>query len=274
MRAPSFTMSPVVATGLMAVVVCAAGGPLFASCYLDTDGLTGRRADGGSDAAVPNGDAGDAGDAGTFDACAGAVLCDDFERADVTGDWFSAFTNSGGTVDLDTTTFTSPHRSFKIHLPTSGAARAGLASKDYANVAHVRVAFAMKTTAASRQMSLFRLSLAPKGTPSAVFDLFMLPDSLGSQEQIFDDAGPGVSRTFPPLSGFQPNAWQRWTMELDATVTPAIGVVTLDGIETLRTPMQSPFARGTLAVTLGAFDAPSGPAQDVFYDDVTITILP
>lgn len=278
-QAPHVALAP----AALAALACAAGGLALASCYMDTGGLTGRGAgavgaDGGadSDSDAPARDAGCAGGdaAGCIDPCQGAILCDQFERDLVTGDWAATFTNAGGTVGLDTSTFTSPTRSLAIHVPTSGDARAGLASKDYPNVAHVRVAFAMKTAAPSRWMSLFRIQLAGGGGASAVLDLYMFSDFLGAEEQVFGGAGPGPSFNYPITTGFQPNVWQRWTMELDATVTPAMGILTLDGVERLRTPLKSTYSRGTLGVEVGSFYAPSGPARDVFYDDVSVTILP
>jgi hypothetical protein len=52
------------------------------------------------------------------------------------------------------------------------------------------------------------------------------------------------------------------------------GIVTLDGAEVIRTSLKNVYAKGMFAVLLGAYYAPSGPPHDLFYDDVSITILP
>jgi hypothetical protein len=63
-------------------------------------------------------------------------------------------------------------------------------------------------------------------------------------------------------------------MELDATGNAAVGVVTIDGTEVIRTTLDNAFKRSSFNILLGAFYAPSGPAHDIFFDDVSITIFP
>lgn len=259
-----------------------------ASCSLLTslDGLTNGTAanasDGGDAVATNDGGASESGvgadaataeggDAASDPLCAGAVFCDRFERAAVLGGWAATFVNGGGTIDLDTSTFTSPVKSLVIRVPTAGDARAGLGSNDYPNVAHVRVAFAMKTALPSRQLALSRVTLEASGT-KRVLDLYMTTGGLMLEEQGFFDGGTSVD--YPVTTGFKPDEWQRWTIELDATANPPLGVLTLDGVEKVRTPLISGFVRGTLNVSLGTFYAPSGPARDVWYDDVSVTLLP
>jgi hypothetical protein len=262
--------------------VAAAGCSLLTSLDGLTSGSVANASDGG-DADAPNdggasetgvgndGATAEGGDAASDLLCAGAVFCDRFERATVLGDWGAKFVNGGGTVDLDTSTFTSPVRSLVIHAPTAGDARAGLGSRDYLNVAHVRVAFAMKTALPSRQMALFRVQLVTNGT-ERVLDLYMTTNGIVLEEQGFFDGGTSVD--YPVTTGFKPDQWQRWTIELDATTNPPLGVLTLDGVEKVRTPLISGFVRGTLNFSVGTFYAPSGPARDVWYDDVSVTLLP
>jgi hypothetical protein len=220
---------------------------------------------------VDDGATADGGDAGFDPLCTGAVFCDRFERASAQGPWPGLFLNAGGTIDLDTSTFTSPVKSLVIHVPTAGDARVGLGSNDYPNVAHVRVAFAMKTALPSRNMALFRIQLAVTGA-NRVLDLYMRTNGFVLEEQGFFDGGTSID--YPVAAGFKPDEWQRWTMELDATVSAPLGVLTLDGVEQVRARLSSGFVRGTLNVIVGSFYAPTGPARDVWYDDVSITLLP
>lgn len=216
-------------------------------------------------------DAADAADTGAPDPlCTGAVFCDRFERASVQGGWAAAFVNSGGTIDLDTSTFASPVKSVLMNIPTSASARAGLGSNAYLDVAHVRAAFAMKTALPDRHMALFRIQLTTGGT-GRVLDLFMTTTGFALEEQGFFDGGTSVDY---PVAGFKADQWQRWTIELDATVSPPVGVLTLDGVEEVRAPLISGFVQGTLNITVGSFFAPTGPARVVWYDDVSITLVP
>jgi hypothetical protein len=214
----------------------------------------------------------DAREGGPVDPCVGAVLCDDFERDLVQGNWGSLYENEGGTLKLDPTTSTSPTKSLAMHVPASGDPHAQLYSIDYPNVAHVRAAFSMKTGAPDRQLALFRIQLAANSR-AGVFDLFMLPNRFVADEQVFGSPSAGYF-DYPIQSGFKPNVWQRWSFELDATVMPALGIVTLDGVEVIRKQLTNTYAKGRLNVYVGAFYAPDGPVRDVSYDDVSITILP
>jgi hypothetical protein len=203
------------------------------------------------------------------------MLCDDFERDDVQGSWASAYADNGGTASISNATFTSPTRSLALHVPSSPAAgdpHAQLGSIGYDNVAHVRVAFSLKVGAADRQMSLMRVQLNQVDR-SAVFDLFMLPGKLVASEQGLGAANAGYF-DYALQSGFRPDVWQRWTLELDARGSTAVGVVTVDGKEVVRAAFHNAYAKSTLGVLLGAYYAPDGPPHDVFYDDVSITILP
>jgi len=230
---------------------------------------------GAVDSSMTGADAGkDAAEAGPIDPCVGAVFCDHFERDDVQGTWNSFYTDNGGTGAITTSTFTSATRSLSLHVPTSptsGDPHAQLASVSYDNVAHVRVAFSMKVGAADRTMSLMRLQFAQSSSSGQSFDLFMLAGKLVADEQNL--AGPGGYFNYDAI-GFMPDVWQRWTMEVDATGAAAVGVVTLDGTEVIRTTLNNPFKRSSFSILLGAFYAPTGPAHDIFFDDFSLTILP
>ena len=129
----------------------------------------------------------------------------------------------------------------------------------------------MKTRAPDRQVALFRIQLIA-GNVARVLDLYMRTDGFVVEEQTFGDGGTYADYGVP--TGFQPDTWQRWTLELDATVNPAIGVLTLDGVERLRQQLARTYTGGTFNATLGTFYAPDGPTRDVWYDDVSLTILP
>ena len=204
----------------------------------------------------------------------GAVFCDHFERDDVQGTWNSFYTDNGGTGAIDTSTFTSATRSLLLHVPpspTTGDPHAQLGSVTYDNVNHVRVAFSMKVGAADRQMSLIRLQLTQSASAAEVFDLFMVPGKLVADEQFIGGAGNYFNYD---VTGFVPDKWQRWSMEIDATGAKAVGVVTVDGAEVIRTTLNNAFTKGVFNVLLGAFYAPNGPAHDISFDDVSFTILP
>jgi hypothetical protein len=185
------------------------------------------------------------------------------------------FTDNGGTASISSATFTSATRSLALHVPSSpvgGDPHAQLSSISYDNVAHVRVAFSLKVSAADRQISLMRVQLN-QSDRSEVFDLFMLPGKLVVSEQGLGAANAGYF-DYAVKSGFRPDVWQRWTLELDARANTSMGIVTLDGMEVIRTPLHNAYTKSTLGVLLGAYYAPDGPPHDVFYDDVSITILP
>lgn len=263
--------------------------PLGCSLLTSLDGLSGAEApDATSEAAAPDSGTTDAtggrdamvvpddsGEGGEVDPCAGTIICDDFERNDVQGSWANLFTDNGGTASISSATFTSATRSLALHVPSSptgGDPHAQLLSITYDNVAHVRMAFSLKVGAADRQISLMRLQLN-QSDRSQVFDLFMLPGKLVASEQGFGAANAGYF-DYTVKSGFLPDVWQRWTLELDARGNTAMGIVTLDGAEVIRTPLKNAYTRSGLGVLLGAYYAPDGPPHDVFYDDVALTILP
>ena len=100
----------------------------------------------------------------------------------------------------------------------------------------------------------------------------MLPGKLVADEQFL--GGPGGGYFNYDVTGFVPDKWQRWTMEVDATGNAAVGVVTVDGAEVMRTTLNNAFKKGVFNVLLGAFYAPTGPAHDISFDDVSFTILP
>lgn len=269
-------------------LVVAALAATFAACSLTTnlDGLTGGDA---ADAATGSGDAGpdgpsgeaggdaalaaDAADGAAADPCVGAVLCDRFERDTVDGVWASAYTDHGGTLAIDETTSTSPSRSLAMFVPASGDPHAQLSAPDYPNVSHARVAFSMKCGAPNRSISLMRLQL-DEDNRGAVIDIFMFDGRFVMDENVFGTPSAGYA-DYPVTAGFIPDKWQRWTLELDATGPAAVGIVTLDGVERIRTTLKNSYAKGAvLKVLAGAFYAPDGPAQTVHYDDVSITILP
>jgi hypothetical protein len=107
--------------------------------------------------------------------------------------------------------------SLALHVPSSPAAgdpHAQVASIAYSDVAHVRVAFSLKVGAADREMSLMRLQVA-QSDRSEVFDLFMLPGKLVVNEQGLGAANAGYF-DYQVSTGFLPDVWQRWTLELDA----------------------------------------------------------
>ena len=270
------------------IAVVAAMAAAFAACSLTTnlDGLSGgsladaappvssgggadgSNAEGGGDASST----GDAGDGSVVDPCLGAVFCDRFERDTPDGTWGSVYTDNGGTVTIDPTTSTSGTRSLAIHVPATGNPHAQLSSTDFPDVAHARVAFSMKCGAPNRSSSLMRIQLGANNRAS-VFDLFMFDGRFAVDENVFGMPS-GTYADYSVPSGFLVNTWHRWSLELDATASPAVGIVTLDGVERVRTNLVNSFARGSLSVLMGVFFAPDGPAQDMRYDDVSITILP
>jgi hypothetical protein len=273
----------------MALAVAIAVPLTTAACSLltSTDGLSGGAADAGAptdapppdEAAVGAGDAStvieagaDAAEAGPADPCAGAVFCDRFERDLVDGDWLNRYVDNGGTLTLDTTTWTSATKSLAMHVPATMSPHAQMSSPKYPNVAHVLVALSMKTGVPDRAMSLLRIQIDVPNR-GAVFDLFMLGDHFGVDEQVFGMPA-GVYADYAIQSGFKPDVWQRWTLELDARAAPAMGIVTLDGVEKVRTALENTYGRGELGILLGSFYAPDGPVRNVSYDDVSITILP
>ena len=224
--------------------------PLGCSLLTSLDGLSGgvasdattegSAAETGTSDAPPVGDApvvpGDAAEAGKVDPCAGATMCDDFERPDVQ------------------------------------PARAALVHHSFDKVAHVRVAFSLKVGAADRQISLMRVQLN-QSDRNEVFDLFMLPGKIVASEQGFGAANAGYF-DYAVQSGFRPDVWQRWSLELDARGNTALGIVTLDGTEVIRASLHNAYTQSVLGVLMGAYYAPDGPPHDIFYDDVEITILP
>lgn len=275
-----------------AIIVAFACGTSALGCSLLTplDGLTGGAAAddaGGAEAAAESGivdpldssrpstDA--VADAGTGEGgaspCAGAILCDDFERDDVAGSvWASAYPSNGGTLRIASTVFTSPTRSLAAFVPAAGDPHAQLNSVAYPDVAHVRVAFSMMSPAPDRQMSLLRLQLTA-GNLSPVLDLFMQQTSMVASEQgLGATSGPYLS--YPITTQFKANTWQRWSIEIDARGTAAIGIVAIDGVEVVHKTLTNTYRAGSLTMIVGMFYAPDGPAHEVFYDDLSITILP
>jgi hypothetical protein len=255
---------PVAACSVLTSTAGLSGGPTDeAGVATETGGESTSEAGGDVSSA---GDSGDAGEAGPVDPCVGATMCDRFERDQPQGDWASLYEDNGGSLKLDLSTYTSAVKSLAMHVPPANLPHAQLSSINFPNVAHVLVAFAMKTGAPDRQMSLMRLQLE-----SLSFDLFMLGDHFVADE---NGPPPGAYFDYTIQSGFKAGVWQRWTMELDAKVAPAVGIVTIDGVERLRKPLKNAFARGSFNVLMGSFYAPDGPARDVSFDDVSITILP
>jgi hypothetical protein len=275
-----------VAGSAFAIVFAAAGCTLLTKLDGLSDGdVSDAATDGALADASPVGDATadgvapsdadtDAADSGPGDPCAGATFCDQFDRTAVQGQWGSAYTDNGGALELDTMTFTSAPKSLAMAVPDQVNVHAQLTSVDYPNTGHARVAFALKTPAPNRDMSLIRLQLSESGTGRyGVLDLFSLPTGLVVSEQVFPNAaGVGYSNT--KVVGFRPGMWQRWTIELDARSAPTRIVVTLDGAEIIRKALNNTFNRSPFNVLLGAFYAVAGPPQSVSYDDVAITILP
>ena len=228
-------------------------------------GTDGPTADGGT------GD-GDAGEGGPIDPCAGAVLCDQFERAAPDGIWTSIYTDNGGTVTIDPTTSTSGTRSVALFVPATGNPHAQLGSPAYSNVAHARISWSMKTGSPNRSISLMRLQI-DENNRASVIDIFMFDGLFVMDENVFGTPSAGYA-DYSLLAGFQVDTWQRWTMELDARAATAVGIVTLDGVERIRTNLKNTYAKGVLKILVGAFYAPDGPAQTLHYDDIAVTILP
>lgn len=269
---------------LLAVAMAA----IFVACSLTTslDGLTGGAeggvieggsAESGADGPIADGgdggpSGGDADEGGPIDPCAGAVLCDRFERDAPEGIWTSIFTDNGGTVTIDPTTSTSGTRSLALFVPAAGAPHAQLASPDYPNVAHARISWSMKTGAPTRGVSLMRLEF-DENNRAAVIDVFMFDGRFVMDENVFGMPSAGYA-DYDLLAGSKPDMWQRWTLELDARGATAVGIVTLDGVERIRTNLKNAYARGTLKILVGAFYAPDGLAQTLHYDDIAVTILP
>jgi hypothetical protein len=274
-------------TGTLVVAIIAA---TFAACSLTTelDGLTGgatATGDGGTSGGPEAGgsdapatfEAGDAsmssdGDAGPIDPCVGTVFCDTFERAAPQGSWTSFYTESGGTAAIDSTTSTSPTRSLLINIPAAGSPHAQFTSPGYPNVNHVRLSFSMKAGAPNRATSLMRLQL-DANSRAAVMDLFMFDGRYAIDENVFG-APSGSYADYAVSAGFIPDTWQRWSLELDARAPTAVGIVTLDGVERLRTNLVNSFVKGDVSILMGSFYSPDGPAQSVHFDDVALTILP
>lgn len=271
----------------MRSLVVAAMTASVAACSLTTDlsGLAGTADAGasldeaGADGPVARADGGDAGATGSDasdgavpDLCVGAVLCDKFERDAPDGDWSSIYTDHGGTVTIDKTTSSSPTRSLAIFVPPSGDPHGQLSTVGYPNVAHARVAFSMKAGAPNRAISLMRIQLDANDRGAAI-DVFMFDGRFVLDENVFGSPS-GTYADYILPAGFLPDTWQRWTLELDATGSKAIGVVTLDGVERIRMTLVNSFSRGVLKVLMGAFYATDGPPKTIRFDDVAITILP
>ena len=269
----------------LVVAIVASVAAAFAGCSLttDLDDLTRGTADGDSGSSSTDGmvtgeggdsgaSGGDGGDGAGPDACVDTVLCDDFERSVPDGKWANIYTDRGGTVTIDTTTSTSPTRSLALYVPPVGDPHAQLSSVAYPNVTHALVAFSMKCGAPNRTVSLMRLQLNANSR-SAVMDLFMFDGRVVIDENVFGMPS-GTYADYNLSGGFVANTWQRWTLELDARAKPAVGIVTLDGVERVRTNLQNSFVTGALTVLAGVFYAPDGPAQTIRYDDVAVTILP
>lgn len=268
---------------MLVVAALAAIVAIVAACSLTTnlDGLTGAAeggaseggvAESGADSPIADGGDGDAGDGGPADPCVGAVFCDMFERDVPAGPWASVYTDNGGTLTIDPTTSTSASRSLAMFVPSSGAPHAQLSTPDYPNVAHARVSWSMKSGAPNRSLSLMRLQLDTEGR-GAVIDVFMFDGLFAMDENVFGTPSAGYA-DYAVTTGSRADTWQRWTMELDATGATAVGIVTVDGVERLRTTLKNAFPRGVLKILAGAFYVPDGIAQTVHYDDIAVTILP
>jgi hypothetical protein len=269
------------------MLVVAALAASFAACSLTTnlDGLSGGAdvqpeggtAESGSDSPIADaGDAatsgGDAADGAPVDPCAGAVFCDQFERDAPDGKWQSTYTDHGGMLTIDPTTSTSPSRSLALFVPAAGDPHAQLSSPDYPNVAHARVSWSMKSGAPNRAMSLMRIQI-DENNRGAVIDIFMFDGRFVMDENVFGTPSAGYA-DYNLAGGFKADTWQRWTMELDARGTTAVGIVTLDGVERIHTNLKNTYATGVLKVLAGAFYVPDGVAQTIHYDDIAVTILP
>ena len=91
-----------------------------------------------------------------------------------------------------------------------------------------------------------------------------LAEQLGvTSDTYYQDAAPDV---------FTPGAWQRWTMQLDASGPTAQCIITVDGIEVVRRALINSFQKGELRLYLGALFVRDGAAREVWFDDVVLRV--
>jgi|GEM_PF-4200184 len=264
----------------------------LAACSLVTslDGLTGGTApsegqdtapppfdasspDGAAEATTP--DASTDVDSGPAPWCLPADdFCDDFERTDVQGAWDVAYALGGAAIAIDGTTAASPTRSAHVVVPPEDSARSELRKTLPGTSRHVRLRFALKTSAGlDREYQLGRIELA-RSDGYDVLVLALFPGKMVVAEQAYVEAGASYSDTTLPSTALRIGTWQVWSLELDASSGSPQAIVTVDGVEVLRTALKSGFAAGSPRISLGPAYLTAGPPRETWYDDVAIRVLP
>lgn len=216
-------------------------------------------------------------DAGPIDPCAGSIFCDRFERGDLQGSWGELQQISGGTLAIDSTTSTSPTRSLLMTIPPGTAPRAYLRFESTtSNHRHGRVEWsAMSDAQPNREAQLMRIQLSSAVRDSFVFVSLVPGENIVLAEQR-DEAGVNSGSTYSNIvldKVFAPGKWQRWSMELDATTSPAKAKVLVDGVLIGSKNLANPFDTGKLHIILGATFVRDGVARKVWYDDVALFAL-
>lgn len=254
---------------------------LSVACSLG--GLSGFSS-GGAPSADPDGGS-DATDTDTTDASidvgaegsAGALtprFFDDFERDTVVGPWVSTDESGDATASIDTTTFRSASRSLRVHAPQGSNARAYLHTVFPQETSRAAVTFWMRAPASTRNAQVARLRLE---TPARIGGQLMLEARNGTivlAEQTYERSSFSNYVRYD-LAGFEPDVWQQWTLEVDASATPTRARVTIDGALAGEQVLANPFPRGALHVHVGiTFVNVPSPELTVHYDDVAVAFDP
>lgn len=213
-------------------------------------------------------------------ACKTALICDDFERVNPQGEWDSLSSNAGGVVETTTDTYASGARSLHTYVPAgSDDALAFVTRFDVAMTAHASASFAMKTPAVpDRDVQFTKLTLfdATRRRNYAVA-LSLTGSDVIVSEQVFDDTDPAVSSASYvsySVPGLTPGVFQRWSVELDASTSPAVVAVAVDGTTQLRTKLRNTVAPGLLTVNIGPSFLRDGPGRHFWFDNVMVRTLP
>lgn len=209
--------------------------------------------------------------------CAGK-FCDDFERTVVGQGWDQVTAENGGTV----TSAQAPDpvhagmRGARVAMTTDPAGRAFLERKLGTPASKASLTFWMNMPTPSRVLQVARIRLDEGGSGKGI-NFFVQTKSAGGvlvAEQYFNGTDYVGFASNEVTASFKPGTWQKWTLEVDGTVTPHRSRTTIDGVVVRDDPMVNSFSPGNVRAYLGISYAEAGGATVVFFDDVAIDFSP
>lgn len=221
-------------------------------------------------------------DAETFSCAALAstsVFCDDFERDSVLGEWTDETLLGGGTITIDSTTWTSPTRSALFTTPastTTDTFGAYLHHATFPTTAST-VVFSFDENIASavdmNQFDLFRVILHMPDDPasgSLEIALTVQPDVTYIDENDYRDVPTVyISHDYSRMPAFA--VWQHFTMQLALGPSPHV-TVELAGDTVVDDNLTSPnIVASSVELVLGLYHSyVPGAERAVHVDDVLL----